>query len=79
MLIDRGRNIHSQSGDFEPAYLPQHRIRSMDDLGPLLGQDIETHLSPSGPVPVLPGWISNDQPVTGMLLFRTSMPFKPTE
>lgn len=40
MLIDRGTNIHPQTGAFEAAYLPQHRIHSLDDLGSVLGQDL---------------------------------------
>lgn len=40
MLLDRGTNIHSQSGEFESAFLPQHRIHSLDELGAVLGLDL---------------------------------------
>lgn len=40
MLMDRGTNIHPQTSTFEAAYLPQHRIQSLDDLGPVLGQEL---------------------------------------
>ena len=40
MLVDRGTNIHPQQGAFEPAYLPHHRIRTLDELGEVLGQEL---------------------------------------
>jgi putative hydrolase of the HAD superfamily len=40
MVMDRGANIHPQTGAFDPVQLPQHRIRSLDDLGSALGREL---------------------------------------
>ena len=40
MVMDRGTNIHPQTGAFDPVQLPRHRIRSLDDLGSALGRDL---------------------------------------
>jgi putative hydrolase of the HAD superfamily len=31
-LLDNGTNIHSQSGEFDSEYLPQHQVRSLEEI-----------------------------------------------
>lgn len=44
-LLDNGKNIHPQSGDFDPEFLPQYRVNSLKEISVSRRKNEDTNMS----------------------------------